>query len=142
MATSPNSITLPHHEISARAAAELARASAGNTTRVHAFNKAAFMLAREGVEIIHSHDGFLIASVSRANMIHRVSHLHGCSCEAGQNGRFCWHQATIQVLERAGRYVMPTLPEVETAPLKAPTAQLITAERFARAKAAMDELSI
>jgi hypothetical protein len=137
-----NLITLPPHELSSRAAAELARESAGNTARVHGFNKAAFMLARHAVEIIHSHDGFLIASVSRANTIHPVSHLEGCSCEAGQNGRFCWHQATIEVLERAGRYVMPTLPTVETAPLKSPPAQHIAAERFARAKAQMDELYI
>jgi hypothetical protein len=138
MATSPNSITLPPHEISARAAAELARESAGTTARIHAFNKAAFMLARESVEIIHSHDGFLITSVSRANTIHRVSHEGGCSCEAGQNGRFCWHQATIEVLERTGRYAIPTLPPSETAPLDNRSA----AERFARAKAAMDELYI
>ena len=41
------------------------------------------------------------------------------------------------MLEEAGKY---TLPKLETAPLGRPVAERIAAERFARAKAEMDEL--
>jgi hypothetical protein len=134
-------LQLPPIEISARAAAELARESSGNTSRVHGFNKAAFMLAREAVEIVHSHDGFLLTSASRAGVVHRVSHLDGCSCEAAQAGRFCWHAATVEVLERAGRYTMPALPQVESAPFGRPMGERLAAARAERYSAALSSIN-
>jgi hypothetical protein len=136
-------IILPPVEISARAPAILAVNAAGDRSRQHAFNKAAFMLAREAVEIMHSFDGFLITSASRAGIVHRVSHLHGCSCEAGVNGRVCWHAALVEVLEESGKYVMPALPPPETAPSGRPMGERLAAaraERFTAALHAVNEL--
>jgi hypothetical protein len=133
-------LPLPPIEVAQRAAAELARESAGNTSQVHAVNKAAFMLARGAVEVVHGFDGFLITSATRVGVVHRVSTVNGCGCEAGAAGKACWHQATIAILERSGRYTMPRL---ETAPLGKPMAERIAAarsERYTRALAEMDEL--
>jgi hypothetical protein len=133
-------LILPPVEISARAAAVLAANAAGDRSRQHAFNKAAFYLAREAVEVVHSFDGFLITSASRAGVVHRVSHLHGCSCEAGVNGRVCWHAALVEVLEEAGKYTMPT---IETAPLGRPMGERLAAaraERYSQALADMNDL--
>lgn len=141
MATNTNSITLPPIEVAQRAAAELARERAGQSSRIHALNKAAYYLALGNTEVVHGFDGFLIASATRANVVHRVSHTDGCGCEAGTNGRPCWHAATVEILERAGRY---TLPRLETAPIQGkPVAERIAAarsERFARALAEINEL--
>jgi hypothetical protein len=134
-------IILPPSEISARAAAILAANAAGDRSRQHAFNKAAFMLAREAVEVLHSFDGFLITSASRAGVVHRVSHLTGCSCEAGINGRCCWHQAVVEVLEESGKYVMPALPQVETAPLGKPMGERLAAARAERYTAALSSIN-
>lgn len=128
MSTTKNCITLPPHEITSRAAAILAGNAAGDRSRIHAFNKAAFMLAREAVEIVHSFDGFLITSATRAGVVHRVSHLHGCSCEAATNGRYCWHAAVVEVLEESGKHTRPTMP------------RLARSEAHAKALAEINEL--
>jgi hypothetical protein len=141
MATTPNLITLPPTEIAQRAAAELARESAGQPSRINAINKSAFMLARGVVEVVNGFDGFLIASASRAGVIHRVSHTEGCNCEAGKAGRPCWHAATVEILERAGRYTMPALPRLETAPLGKPLAERIAAARSERYTKALQEVN-
>jgi hypothetical protein len=130
---------LPPVEIAQRAAAILAANSVGNTSRIHALNKAAFMLARNAVEVVPSFDGVLIASATRAGVVHRVSVLHGCSCEAGTSGKACWHAALLEILEESGKYTMPRL---ETAPLQGKsTAERIASARSAAYRKALDEVN-
>jgi hypothetical protein len=136
-------LILPPSEITGRAASVLAANAAGNTPRIHSLNKAAFYLAREAVEVVPNFDGFLIASATRAGVIHRVSSVNGCSCEAGRAGKACWHAATIEILEEASRYTIPTLPRPETAPLGKPVAERIADARataYRKALAEMNEL--
>jgi hypothetical protein len=130
-------LPLPPIEVAQRAAAELARESAGNTSQVHAVNKAAFMLARGAVEVVHGFDGFLITSATRVGVVHRVSTVNGCGCEAGAAGKACWHAATVAILERSGKY---TMPRMETAPLGRPMAERIADARSAAYKRAMAEM--
>lgn len=123
-------LILPPMEIMQRAAAELARGAAGNSSRIGAINRAAFYLAIKNVDVLPAFDGFLVASATRAGVVHRVSTVDGCSCEAGAHGRACWHAATVEILQQAGKYTMPSL---HTAPLHD--------ERYARYTKALAEVN-
>ncbi len=103
MLTSNNTtLTLPPIEVLASAADQLATAAqtAGNTALMHAINKAAAQL-HAGCAPVVTAGGFLIESRTRGGIVHRVSNLHGCSCEAGTRGRACWHQQLIAIIEQA-----------------------------------------
>jgi hypothetical protein len=110
MSTNANSITLPPIDLLAKAAEALVLAAqeAGDRARVNALNKAAYHL-HQGVAIISTTGGFLIASGTREGVIHRVSNLHGCSCEAGANDKACWHRAVLEIVEHAQRRTVPTI---------------------------------
>lgn len=101
-------LALPPSEIISRAATELAERYGGEAPKVKAINKAHMHLLSE-LPITPTARGFLIPSGTRSNVIHCYSSVHGCDCEAGSNGRYCWHTAAIELLEIAGKYTMPRL---------------------------------
>jgi cell division septation protein DedD len=87
----------------AAVAAELAQAAteAGDAPNARALNKAAYYL-HNGTRPEATVGGYLLASATRgAAVVHRVSADHGCSCEAGQNGKACWHAALVEIVEVA-----------------------------------------
>lgn len=102
-------VTLPPMDLLQRSAATLAANAAGNTPRLHALSKAGYFLALGEASIVETFGGFFVASATRPGTVHRVDHLHGCSCEAGSKGRPCWHAAAIEIVEDAQRYTMPKL---------------------------------
>jgi hypothetical protein len=109
--TSPNSIMIPPMEILATAAAELSQAAreASDKANEHALDKAMLQL-HNGTVPIPTVGGFLIESRTRPGLVHRVSTINGCGCEAGRNGKACWHQSLIEIIEAAAqRYTMPSL---------------------------------
>ena len=67
---------------------------------MHALDKAAMQL-HAGCIPVATTGGFLVESRTRGGLVHRVSNVGGCSCESGQNGRPCWHQSLIEILEVA-----------------------------------------
>ena len=61
----------------------------------------------EGVQITLTVGGALIPSGTRGAVVHRVSTLHGCSCEAGRGARVCWHAALVEIIEQAQIRAIP-----------------------------------
>ena len=108
MSTVPNSITFPPIEILSEVAAELATAAqeAGDTANTHALNKAALYL-HQGITLMPTTGGFLIASATRAGTIHRLSTTNGCSCESGMRQRPCWHMGCLEIIEAAQQRAVP-----------------------------------
>jgi len=102
-------LTLPPIAILASAAAELVEATT-DRAEINSLNKAALML-HAGVAPTPTSGGFLIESRTRA-LVHRISTLHGCGCEAGSKNKACWHAALIRIIERAQTRTMPTLAPV------------------------------
>jgi len=94
-------LTLPSIEILASAAAELALAAheAGDKANENALNNAIYDLHMGSVPVVTT-GGFLVRSSSR-NMVHRVSNVYGCNCEAGRSCKPCRHQAQIEIIEVA-----------------------------------------
>ena len=66
---------------------------APRTPADRAYDKAAYHLA-QGLKVVETRGAFLVPSGSRSAVIHRVQDGR-CSCEAGQNGRSCWHVAAV-----------------------------------------------
>lgn len=99
-------LILPPIDALATAAAELAEQAAGNKPRQNAINKAVLML-HQGATPTLTAGGILVESRTR-NLVHRVSNLHGCGCEAGQAQRPCWHAALVEIIEEAQIHTMPT----------------------------------
>lgn len=122
-------ISLPPSEIIGRAAAELLAAAGDDASRCRAIRKAQYHMLTSGLIIVPTVSGFLVPSGSRGGIIHNVSTINGCSCEAR---RVCWHVEVINLLEQSARYTMPRL--VPTKPL----AERIAAARLATA--AINEL--
>ncbi len=123
-------ISQPPSEIIGRAAAELVVAAGDDAAKARAITKAQYHLLTSDLMIVPTLSGFLVPSGSRAGTIHRVSTVNGCSCEAAQAGRHCWHVEVINVLEQAARYTMPRI-------VAKPLGQRISA---ARALAEINEL--
>ena len=123
-------ISLPPSEVIGRAVAELATEAGGDASRCRALNKAQYHMTVGDLPIVPTVSGFLVPSGTRAGVIHRVSTADGfkCDCEAGANSRNCWHAEVIRILERCAQYSMPRLVKKSTA------------EQYAAAVAAMDEL--
>lgn len=94
-------LALPPIEHLANAAAELARAAheAGDTANENALNNAIYDLHMGSVPVATT-GGFLVKSSTR-NMVHRVSAIYGCNCEAGRSGKPCRHQAQIEIIDVA-----------------------------------------
>jgi hypothetical protein len=103
-------LPLPPIAILAESAAELV-SRADSATQAHALNKAAFYL-HQGVEIIPTTGGFLVPSGTRGGVVHRVSTVHGCSCEAGANGKACWHAALLTIIEAAQTRAIPVADRI------------------------------
>src|SRR5439155_10844444 len=100
-------ISLPPLEALDAAAAHLVDlASDASTDR--ALNKALWHL-QSGIEIRSTVGGFLMPSGTRAGIIHRVSTVFGCNCEAAAKGNVCWHASAIAIVEEAQRYTMPRI---------------------------------
>lgn len=97
-------LTLPPIEVLASAAAELVEATQ-DRPQINALNRAALML-HNGVDITPTAGGFLVESRTR-NMVHRVSTVHGCGCEAGASGKACWHAQLIRIIEKAQQRSIP-----------------------------------
>jgi len=129
-------ISLPPSEIIGRAAQELVAAASHDAARVRAITKAQYHMLTSDLMIVPTLSGFLVPSGSRAGTIHRVSTVNGCSCEAAQAGRRCWHVEVINLLEQAAKY---TMPRIVAQPLGVRIAS-ISAAAYARAVAEMDEL--
>lgn len=106
--TTPVALPLPPVDVLATAASDLAELArqAEDFGAMRAFDKANFHI-HEGVTIISTRGGVLIPSGTRGGIVHRVSNLHGCSCEAALNGRFCWHAALVEIVERAQARAIP-----------------------------------
>lgn len=92
---------LPPLEVLQAVAAELAGAAqvAGDRRNTNALNKASYHLS-QGVNVERVGVDLLIPSATSAGQVYRVSAL-GCSCEAGQHGRPCWHAAIAEVVSVA-----------------------------------------
>lgn len=119
-------ISLPPIAVLAAVAAELAQAAqdASDTANMHALNKAAAQL-HAGCAPVATVGGFLVESRTRGGVVHRVSTVNGCSCEAGLHGKPCWHQSLIEIVEAAQqRATLPTLP---TLPARARYAEALNA---------------
>lgn len=102
---------LPPIEALEAAANELATIAqnAGDQAGANALNKAINHLLN-GLTITPTVGGFLVPSGTRGGVIHRVSTVYGCNCEAAHKGRQCWHAAAIEIAEYAGQhYTMPAL---------------------------------
>lgn len=96
---SHTTLILPPMAILAESAAALVEDAGSNRARANALNKACLAL-HEGVAPVHSHNGWLIESATRS-IVHRVSSVYGCNCEAGSNGKACWHAALIEIIGHA-----------------------------------------
>lgn len=98
-------LALPPIELLAEVAVELATAAqdAGDTANMHALNKAMMQL-HAGTMPVPTTGGFLIESRTRGGVVHRLSTVHGCSCEAGRSGKPCWHCAAIELIVAAQQY--------------------------------------
>ena len=102
-------VSLPPMDLLQVAAAALASRSAGDTPRIHSLNKAGYHFSIANVVITEASNGFYVASATRAGVIHRVDNVSGCSCEAGQRGRACWHAAALEIIIESRKYSMPAL---------------------------------
>jgi hypothetical protein len=105
-------LTLPSITALANAAQVLARAAqdAEDTQNMNALNKAMWQL-HQGVKPLPTTGGFLVPSGTLGGVVHRISNVYGCSCEAGAHGRPCWHQALIEVIEVAAQLASPAYDE-------------------------------
>src|SRR5829696_4862417 len=101
-------IILPPLELLDQAAAHLVDL-ASDASHERAINKALWNL-QSGIEIRSTTAGFLMPSGTRAGIIHRISTVFGCNCEAAGKGNVCWHSAAISILEEAQKYTRPTMP--------------------------------
>src|SRR4051812_48466495 len=101
-------IILPPVKALDQATAHLIEQAAGDTSTERALNKALWNL-QSGTEIRSTSGGFLLASGSRAGVVHRLSNMQGCSCEAARAARVCWHVSALAIIEEAQRYTMPAL---------------------------------
>jgi hypothetical protein len=102
------SLILPPLEALDRAAATLME-QAADASHERAINKALWHL-QSGIEVRTTTGAFLIPSGTRAGVIHRITHLNGCDCEAAAKGNVCWHASAIAIVEEAQRHTMPALP--------------------------------
>jgi hypothetical protein len=102
------SLILPPLETLDRAAATLID-QAADASHERAINKGLWNL-QSGIEIRTTTNGFLIPSGTRAGVIHRISNVFGCDCQAAARGHICWHSAAIAIIEEAQRHTMPALP--------------------------------
>lgn len=109
-------LSLPPIAVLASAAADLviAAADANNTPRVNALNKAALYL-HEGVQVTLTCGGCLIPSGTRGGVVHRVTTVYGCSCEAARGGRICWHAALVEIIEAAQVRAIPMADRIAAA---------------------------
>jgi len=82
---------------------------AADASHERAINKALWHLGSD-IEIRSTTAGFLVPSGTRAGVIHRVSTVFGCDCQAAARGAVCWHASAIAILEEAQRHTMPALP--------------------------------
>ena len=124
-------LILPPAETLQRSAATLAANSAGNTPRIRALSKAGYLLALGECNIVEGFGGLYVASATRPGVVHVVSHLHGCNCEAGSNGRPCWHAALVEIIEDAARYTRPaTMPKLTSRRIADPTLDALAAELY------------
>ncbi len=121
------SLSLPPIDVLATAAAQLVEQAAENKPRQNAINKAILML-HQGATPTLTAGGILVESRTR-NLVHRVSNLHGCNCEAGQANRPCWHALLVEIIEEAQIRCVPTFVRERAAILA----------RQAAAQAALDE---
>jgi hypothetical protein len=92
-------ISLPPLAALDAAAAELI-SGAADASHERAINKALWHL-QSGIEIRSTYGGFLMPSGTRAGVIHRVSTVNGCNCEAAQKGHTCWHAKALAIVEAA-----------------------------------------
>lgn len=109
------SYTLPELAKVREALATLARTAqdAGDTRAANAFNKADLQISSAGVygALGVSFDGaLLVPSREQAGTVYRVSEL-GCSCQAGANGKPCWHGALAEAMVIARDEVAVELDE-------------------------------
>jgi len=109
-------LSLPPIATLATAAADLVlqAADANNTSRINALNKAALHL-HSGIEITLTVGGALIPSGTRGGIVHRISTVHGCSCERGRQGGICWHSALVEIIERAQIRAIPMADRIAAA---------------------------
>jgi hypothetical protein len=82
---------------------------AADASHERAINKALWHL-QSGLEIRSTTAGFLVPSCTRTTVIHRISTVFGCNCEAAAKGHICWHASAIAIVEEAQRHTMPALP--------------------------------
>jgi hypothetical protein len=81
---------------------------ASDASHERALNKGLWNL-QSGIEIRSTCGGFLMPSGTRAGVIHRISTVFGCNCEAAAKGNICWHASAIAIVEEAQRHTMPAL---------------------------------
>lgn len=101
-------IILPSLDMLGAVAAELAIAAheAEDRANENAINKAALQL-HSGCVPVPTTGGFLVESKTRSGLVHRVSNVYGCNCEAGSKGKPCWHMSVLEIIEAAQMRVLP-----------------------------------
>jgi len=127
-------LTLPPIETLAESAAALVEEAGEDRARVNALNKAMLQL-HEGTVPVSTHGGFLLESRTRPGMVHRISNVTGCGCEAGRANKGCWHQSLIELIEHAAQRAIPMADRLSAA-------RAVILERQRAAEAALDELYV
>lgn len=91
--------TIPATDLMLEVLGELARTAqaAGDKANANALNKAAYEVAGGLAFRVDSRGDLLIPSRSTAGTVYRVTRT-GCGCEAGANGKPCWHGAVLEAL--------------------------------------------
>jgi hypothetical protein len=103
-------LSLPPIAILAESAADLAE-QAADASHARAINKAIYHM-HTGLEIFPTAHGFLVPSGTRSSVIHRISNVGGCDCEAAQQQRACWHAAAIAIIEKAQTRAIPVVDRI------------------------------
>jgi hypothetical protein len=101
---------------------------AADASHERTINKGLWNL-QAGLEIRSTCGGFLVPSCTRTTVIHRVSTVFGCNCEAAAKGLVCWHASAIAIIEEAQKYTRPTMPA------------LPMGDKLARARKALAEIN-
>lgn len=129
----------PIHEL-AISAQELVKAAGNNRPLVNAINKGILQL-HMGAQPVLTAGGCLVESRTRGGIVHRVDWVNGCSCEAGQAAKPCWHAQMVAIIESAQTRAVPTALRLTDERAARLADEVETpAQRYARACQEIDEL--
>lgn len=143
-------LSLPPIDQLAITAQELVKQAAGNKPLINSLNKGILQL-HMGAQPVLTAGGVLIESRTRGGVVHRYDWAFGCSCEAGQASKPCWHSAMIAIIETTQARAIPLalrLTDERAARLADDVIAVVEAcaetplERYRRACQELDELYV